>query len=101
MTRRLRKPKTRKAALGKTALGKAALGKTARGARKTARRTKAPARDPLDDFIAAGARAMELKIDKAWLPAVRGHLAVTLGMGALVASFPLADDAEPAPVFKA
>ena len=58
-------------------------------------------RDPLDDFIAAGARALDLKIDKAWMPAVRGHLQVTLRLGALVAAFALPDDAEPAPVFKA
>ena len=52
---------------------------------------------PLDDFIAAGARALDLKIDKSWMPAVRGHLQVTLRHGALVAAFALPDDAEPAP----
>jgi hypothetical protein len=60
-----------------------------------------PKRDPLDDFIAAGARALDFEIDKAWMPAVRGHLQVTLRLGALVAAFALPDDAEPAPVFKA
>ena len=35
------------------------------------------------------------------MPAVRGHLQVTLRLGALVAAFALPDDAEPAPVFKA
>jgi hypothetical protein len=68
--------------------------------RKVAKPAK-PARDPLDDFIAAGSRAFGLKIDKAWLPAVRAHLQVTLSHGALVAAFTLPDDAEPAPVFKA
>src|SRR3954453_6836694 len=58
-------------------------------------------RDPLDDFIAAGARALDLKIDKTWVPAVRGHLQVTLRPGPLVACFKLPDEAEPAPVFKA
>jgi len=47
-------------------------------------------RDPLDDFIVAGARAFDLKIDEAWMPAVRGHLQVTLRHGALVAAFALA-----------
>ena len=35
------------------------------------------------------------------MPAVRGHLQVTLRHGALVAAFALPDDAEPAPVFRA
>jgi len=60
-----------------------------------------PKRDPLDDFIAAGARALVFEIDKAWMPAVREHLRVTLRLGALAAAFALPDDAEPAPVFKA
>jgi hypothetical protein len=55
----------------------------------------------LDPFIAAGARALELKIEKAWLPAVRSHLEVTLRHGALVASFSLPDETDPAPVFEA
>jgi 1-carboxybiuret hydrolase subunit AtzG-like protein len=69
-------------------------------ARKIARPAK-PRRDPLDDLIAAGGRALDLKIDKAWMPGVRGHLQVTLRLGALVSAFALPDDAEPAPVFKA
>ena len=68
--------------------------------RKVAKPAK-PKRDPLDDLIAVGASALDLKIDKAWMPAVRGHLQVTLRLGALVAAFALPDDAEPAPVFKA
>jgi hypothetical protein len=74
--------------------------KTVRKGRKVAKPAQ-PKRDPLDDFIAAGARALDLEIDKAWMPAVRGHLQVTLRLGALVAAFALPDDAEPAPVFKA
>jgi hypothetical protein len=57
--------------------------------------------DQLDDFIAAGARALGLTIEKSWMPAVREHLRVTLAHGARVASFTLSDDAEPAPIFKA
>ncbi len=78
----------------------------ARKAAKAVKRSK-PAKQvkplvhPLDPFIAAGARALELKIDKAWLPAVRSHLEVTLRHGALVASFPLPDETDPAPVFEA
>jgi hypothetical protein len=90
MTRRPRKAKT--------------VCKVSRKNRNKGRKVVNPAertRDPLDDFIAAGARALDLEIDKAWMPAVRGHLQVTLRLGALVAAFVLPDDAEPAPVFKA
>ena len=80
-----------------------------RNTRKAAKRAKPVRRakpvqrksQPLDDFIVAGARALDLTIDKAWIPAVRSHLEVTLRHGALVAAFALPDDAEPAPIFKA
>jgi hypothetical protein len=71
--------------------------------RKPAQRGKpAPrAASPLDDFILSGASALGLTIDKAWMPAVRSHLEVTLRHGASVTAFALPDEAEPAPVFKA
>jgi hypothetical protein len=56
--------------------------------------------DPLDAVIDAAARSLELKIDKAWKPAIRAHLQVTLRHGASVAAFALPDDAELAPVFE-
>jgi hypothetical protein len=74
--------------------------KVSRKVHKLAKPAKAK-HDPLDDLIAAGGRALELKIDKAWMPAVRGHLQMTLRLGAQVAAFALPDDTEPAPVFKA
>ena len=77
------------------------LRKASRKVRKAATSAKRPRHDPLDDFIIAGARALDLTIDKAWMPAVRGNLAVTLRLAALVSAFNLPDDAEPAPVFKA
>ena len=58
-------------------------------------------RDPLDDFIVTGARALGLMIEDAWIPAVRINLQVTLRLGALVTEFALPDEAEPAPVFQA
>jgi hypothetical protein len=67
---------------------------------KPVRRAKAAAA-PLDAFIVSGASALGLAIDKAWMPAVRSHLEVTLRHGASVAAFALSDEAEPAPVFKA
>lgn len=69
--------------------------------RRTRKAVKPTKRDPLDEFIAIGTRAHGLKIEKAWMPAVRDHLLVTLRHGALVSDFSLPDDAEPAPVFKA
>ena len=57
--------------------------------------------DPLDDFIDAGALALDLPIEPAWKAAVRVNLDVTLRHGQSVAEFKLPDDAEPAPVFVA
>jgi hypothetical protein len=55
----------------------------------------------LDAFIEAGARMMGLPLDPAWMPAIRANLKVTLAHGATAGSFPLPDEAEQAPVFKA
>jgi hypothetical protein len=79
---------------------KAARKKTIKAAAKR-KPAKAEKPHPLDQYILSAAKALELKIDPAWMPSVRANLDVTLKMGALVASFPLADEAEPAPVFEA
>ena len=57
-------------------------------------------RDPLDDVIEEFARSLGIKVDKAWMPAIRANLQVTLRHGALVTAFALDDEAEPAPVFE-
>jgi hypothetical protein len=57
--------------------------------------------DPLDRFIAAAAHALDLPVQKKWLPAIKANLRVTLQHAATVAAFELPDDAEPAPVFRA
>jgi hypothetical protein len=57
--------------------------------------------DPLDHYITAAAAALALPLDPAWRPAVRMHLDITLRLAALVGELELADDAEPAPVFRA
>ena len=72
--------------------------KKKKAARKSVRKPKP---DALDGFIAAGAAALGLAIDQAWMPEVRRQLQITLAHGAKVASFALPDDAEPAPVFEA
>lgn len=57
--------------------------------------------DSIDDFVTAAAAALDLPLDPAWRAAVSAHLAVTLQHARLVDEFALADEAEPAPVFKA
>ena len=74
--------------------------KPTRASKSLARRSR-PASKPLDDFIDAAARVLDLKIDAAWKPAIAAHLEATLRLAALVMNFPLADDAEPAPIFTA
>lgn len=79
---------------------KAARKKTIKAAAKR-KPAKAVKPHPLDRYILGAAKALELTIDPAWISSVRANLDVTLKMGALVASFPLADEAEPAPVYEA
>jgi hypothetical protein len=55
----------------------------------------------LDPLIAASAQALGLPVDPAWHAAIRSNLDVTFRLAALVTDFPLPDDAEPAPVFRA
>ena len=57
--------------------------------------------DPLDDFIAAAAAALDLPLEPEWQAAMKANLAVTLKHANSVAEFPLPDEAEPAPIFKA
>jgi hypothetical protein len=57
--------------------------------------------DPLDDLIDASARALKLPIEPEWKADVRINLHATLQRAAFVAEFPLPDEAEPAPVFRA
>ena len=57
--------------------------------------------NPLDDYIAAAARALLLPIKPEWQPTVKANLDVTLKHAALVAEFELPDDAESALIFTA
>jgi hypothetical protein len=57
--------------------------------------------ETLDQYIEAAAKALELPIEPAWLPAIKANLEVTLRFGNEVGSFPLPDEAEPAFVFEA
>ena len=74
----------------------------ARGKRAVAAKAaSASAREPMDDFIEAAARALGLPAEPEWRPAIKANLQVTLRLGTLVAELALPDDAEPAPVFHA
>ena len=114
MTKRAKSPKAKIKASGaraaKTARGQDPRSKDLRSktAGKQAVRAKAArpgsapsSRQPLDHFIDAAAHALALPIEPAWKGAIRTNLAVTLALAASFAEFPLPDDAEPAPVFKA
>ncbi|QND73659.1 DUF4089 domain-containing protein [Tardiphaga robiniae] len=57
--------------------------------------------EPLDDYIDAVAKALELPIDDAWKPSVRANLAVTLKMAKMVDEFSLPDETEPASIYAA
>ncbi len=57
--------------------------------------------DVIDMLVAANAQALSLRIDPAWRASVKHNLHVILTHAALVDQFPLSDDIEPAPVFRA
>ena len=57
--------------------------------------------EPLDDYIDAAAKALGLRIEDAWRPAVRANLDVSLRLARMVDEFPLPDETEPASVFGA
>jgi len=95
MTRKPRKKDKSKSAKRPVSAKKSA----ARRSVKSAKRTAKP--DTLDDFIVTAAKALNLPAKKAWLPAIKANLRVTLQHATTVAAFELPDDAEPAPVFRA
>lgn len=55
----------------------------------------------LDAMIASGSAVLGIVVDPAWRESVRANLAVTLRLAARVDAFPLPDDLDPAPVFRA
>ncbi len=62
---------------------------------------KAAQPDMLDAMLAAGAEALNLRINPEWRDGVRFNLGLILRLGALVDGFALPDDTEPGPVFHA
>lgn len=59
------------------------------------------ASEPLDEYIDATVRILELSIEEAWRPAVRANLEVSLRLARMVDQFALPDETEPANVFGA
>ncbi|WP_159993856.1 DUF4089 domain-containing protein [Roseomonas sp. 18066] len=57
--------------------------------------------DELDRLIDAQAALLGFSIRPDWREAIRANLRVTLRFGAMVDTFELPDEAEPAPVFAA
>jgi hypothetical protein len=57
--------------------------------------------DTLDEYIDAVAKALALRVEDAWRPAVRANLEVSLRLARFVDEFPLPDETEPASVFTA
>jgi len=57
--------------------------------------------EEIDAFIDASARMLELPIDPSWKQAVGANLSVIFVHARRMAEFPLPDEAEPAPVFRA
>ena len=57
--------------------------------------------EPTDAMVTAGAKALGLPIARAWQKSVVFNLHLIMQHGARVDEFALADDAEPAPVYRA
>ncbi len=54
-----------------------------------------------DSLIDAGTALLGIPLQPEWRPAIRQHLGISLAHAAAVMAFPLPDEADPAPVFRA
>ncbi len=57
--------------------------------------------DDVDKLIDAGTALLGIPIEPEWREAIRANLIVTLRLADTVDKFPLSDEADPAPVFRA
>jgi Protein of unknown function (DUF4089) len=78
---------------------KPSANRVAKGART--RRTPVRHVDFIEDLMASGAQALGLTIEPSWRDSVKLNLRLVLDHAARVEAFPLADEAEPAPIFHA
>jgi len=75
---------------------------------KSARRARPPARpvrnrkpDDMSALAAAGIKALALPVEPSWHAAIAFNLQLLFKHAALIDAFALADESEPAPVFRA
>ncbi|MDR3535192.1 MAG: DUF4089 domain-containing protein [Acetobacteraceae bacterium] len=54
-----------------------------------------------DSLIDAGTALLGITVDPAWGPAIRLHLGISLAHAATVLDFPISDETDPAPVYRA
>lgn len=97
----IRKRKPRRAKAGGSASAKQTRRRTAKIDSKRQARAVAKVADPIANLVAASAQVLRLHLDPDWHPAVTFNLALITRLAALIDEFPLADDAEPGPVFHA
>jgi len=55
----------------------------------------------LDAWLDSGATLLGIEVAPEWREAIRLHLGITRDLARSVMEFPLSDDADPAPVFRA
>ncbi|MGA2893548.1 MAG: DUF4089 domain-containing protein [Xanthobacteraceae bacterium] len=84
---------------------KAGPARTKAAAKKTLaskpRLAAAPQLDAVDMLITASSETLKLPLDPSWHAGVKFNLGLILRLGGMVDEFPLPDDAEPAPIFRA
>ncbi len=85
----------------KAAAASASKKSIAKATRKSRASVRPKPADVIDALVASSAQALSLRIDPAWRASVKHNLHVILTHAALVDQFPLPDDIEPAPVFRA
>jgi hypothetical protein len=65
------------------------------------RKDRAKKADAVETLVTAAGQALALPIDPSWRAGVTFNLQLLLKHAASIGDFPLPDDAEPAPVFRA
>jgi len=75
--------------------------KSARQARPPARLSRSRNPDDVSALAAAGVKALALPVEPAWRAGITFNLQLLFKHAALIDGFPLADESEPAPVFRA
>jgi hypothetical protein len=58
-------------------------------------------RDDLDAWLDANAALLGIPVQPEWRDAIRLHLRLTRDLAGRVMEFPLSDEADPAPIFRA